>query len=345
MLAPTLRFAVLALLAGASACSYSPHPKDGVQECYQGRCADGYVCADGKYCYSAGHLPTPPGTGGAVGIGGALRGTGGAVGVGGVTVGAGGGNGGAGMVGTGGAVVAGTGGVSGTGGATTCQPTRATGSNPLIDNMADGDNAIIPQDGRAGGWYSYGDNTGTITLVSSNPGQMCAVGSGFTSWGAGMGVSLNADATKSCTYDASVYSGIRFTIQGSITNGMVRLGVQTADISTPASGGTCVSTSTTNNCDDVYGADLLPGASGGVDCSSKVMSWTCGPVSSSTTGNQLVVSIPFAYMSQQGWGRSFPKFDTTLTLALQWQFKTCTESTCYTAGTSFNICVGNVTFY
>jgi len=211
--------------------------------------------------------------------------------------------------------------------------------------MADGDLNILTQDGRSGGWYTYADNTGTVSLVSSNPGAMCAIGSGFTNWGAGLGVSLNSAGTQLCTYDGSIYSGVRFSIQGTITSGMVRLSVQTADIANTSAGGTCISTSTTtNNCDDVYGADLLPGATGGVDCASGTTSWTCGPVTSSSTG-PLIVSIPFSYMSQQGWGRSFPIFDRTKILGLQWQFKTCTETGCYTSGTSFNMCVGNVTFF
>jgi len=54
--------------------------------------------------------------------------------------------------------------------ATDCTPSEASGLTPLIDNMADGDTGIIPQDGRMGGWYTYGDGTGTISLNSSSPG-------------------------------------------------------------------------------------------------------------------------------------------------------------------------------
>ena len=352
------------LLASASACSYSPHPEDGKQQCYSTsrQCPDGYVCQADGYCWSAGHAPVvTPGTGGVIpGTGGATGGSGGTsakggnvggggMGVGGVVV-TGGKVGSGGLGGELGGIISGggspsTGGIAGTGGATSCQPTRASGSYPLIDNMADGDTAIIAQDGRSGGWYAYGDNTGSIALVSSNLGQMCVSGSGFTSWGAGLGVNVNATPTTTCTYDASVYTGIRFTIQGSVTNGMGRFSAQTADIASVSGGGTCVSTSTSNNCDDTYGADLLEGSTSGITCQSTVLSWTCGSLDSTNAGGPLTVSIPFSYMSQQGWGKAYPTFNPKLILGLQWQIHTCSETTCYTSPTSFDLCIGNVSFF
>jgi len=114
----------LALAVAIAACTYAPHPREGEQDCYQGRCVDGYVCAavDNK-CYTPANLPTVTGTGGApagtggfttVGTGGAgsggLTGTGGKIGSGGVT-------GLGGVTGAGGAT--GVGGVTGAGGTTT----------------------------------------------------------------------------------------------------------------------------------------------------------------------------------------------------------------------------------
>jgi hypothetical protein len=238
-----------------------------------------------------------------------------------------------------------TGGTVGTGGATDCTPSKASGLTPVIDNMADGDTGIIPQDGRMGGWYTYGDGTGTISLNSSKPGMMCASGSGFSTWGAGLGVSFNAVPTKTCTYDASIYSGIRFTIAGAITNGMLRVSVQTADIASGTSaGGTCVSTSVSrDDCNDIYGADLFLGTTGGTSCQSTVSSWICGPATGAV--GAVTVTVPFSYMSQQGWGRAFPTFNPKVMLGLQWQFKTCAEIGCYTLPTSFDICVGDLSFY
>jgi hypothetical protein len=237
-----------------------------------------------------------------------------------------------------------TGGTVATGGATTCTPGKASGQYPLIDNMADGDTGIIPQDGRMGGWYTYGDDTGTITLPTPNQGMMCASGAGFSDWGAGLGVSFDAVPTKTCIYDASIYSGIRFTITptSTIPNGTLRFAVQTADISEAVSGGTCVSTSAlTDNCNDIYGVTLLVGTTT-VNCQSTLLSWPCGPTPGAA--GPITVTVPFSYMSQEGWGRVFPQFDPKLALGLQWQFKNCSAAGCFTLA-SFNVCVGNVSFY
>jgi len=89
------------------ACMYNPKPKNGTQECYQGRCVDGYVCGYDNLCYTPDALPVPPGTGGTtpVGHGGTTQvGNGGVTGHGGVT-------------GSGG--VTGYGGTTSTGGTTT----------------------------------------------------------------------------------------------------------------------------------------------------------------------------------------------------------------------------------
>jgi hypothetical protein len=50
-------------------------------------------------------------------------------------------------------------------------------------------------------------------------------------------------------------------------------------------------------------------------------------------------------MSQQGWGRGFPKFDPTGMLGLQWQFKNCSSAGVCITLPSFNVCVGDLSFY
>jgi hypothetical protein len=346
------------LLASASACSYSPHPEDGKQQCYSPsrQCPDGYVCQDDGYCWSAGHAPvvTPgtggviPGTGGAAGGSGGTSAKGGSIGTGGL--GAGGVVITGGKAGSGGIIIS-AGGITGTGGATPCQPGRATGSNPLIDNMSDGDGAILQVDGRSGGWYSFNDGNGTQTplppAITAKPGWICSSGSGFSTWGAGIGVTLNSDATKSCTYDASIYKGVAFALQGSVTGGKLRFNVQTADIaSTATSGGTCVSTSTTNNCDDYYGAEILgssfQGAASVTCASSNAKSWTCSTASTAATST--VVSIPFAYTSQEGWGKSFASLNLAQILQLHWEIKDYYENLNY-GPVVFDLCIGNVSFF
>jgi len=261
------------------------------------------------------------GIGGLSAIGGGVAtGKGGMIGSGGVTsIGGKSGSGGTTVVGGAGGPPP-TGGVVSTGGATICSPTKATGLYPLIDDVADGNTDIVPQDGRRGGWYTYSDNTGTISLAAPTSGKMCASGSGFSVWGAELGVNLNAVPTKTCTYDASIYKGISFNVDFTVSNGIMHFVVQTADIASVAAGGTCVSTTgaLSDRCDDAYGIDL--------------------PLSAKMV-------IPFSYMTQQGWGRVFPTFNPKLILALQWQFKNCVGAFCYTSGTSFDVCVSNVSFY
>jgi hypothetical protein len=335
----------LALAGVGAACSYDPHPKDGQEACSLGDrlCPYGYWCASNNLCYSNGHGPTNSGAGGSIAKIGVNSANGGNSGAGGV-IGPGGGIavGGAGAIpdSAGGPPA---GGAVGTGGATICTPNKATGSNPLIDDMADGDNGIIPQDGRTGGWYTYSDNTGTVTPATPSSDMMCASGSGFSNWGAGLGVNLDAVLAEICTYDASIYSGIRFTIKGSITDGKMRFIIQTADTADALSGGTCVSTRTPNsNCNDAYGVDLIGQSAGGVTCQSTSLSWPCGPATG--TAGPVTVTVPFSYMSQEGWGQLFPTFNPKIMTAPQWQFKNCTGTSCYT-DMSFNICVGNVSFY
>ena len=254
MLVFKARWLVFAFSAMGAACSYAPHPGEGKQECYKGLCSDGYVCAHDNRCYSAGKAPVTPGTGG-VGTGGVMGGIGGS--------------------GAGGTIVIGSdAGIPGAGGTSTCQPRSATGNSPLIDNMADGDGAIILQDGRSGGWYTYNDNTGTQTpaapQVAAGQGQICTSGFGFIDWGAGLGVSLDADATKSCDYDGSIYKGISFWIEGVAVGGEVRFTVQTSNIASSNAGGTCVASGTTNDCDDTYGANLVS-TTAGISCTTAVL--------------------------------------------------------------------------
>jgi hypothetical protein len=357
-------FAVFAI---STACKYDPHPEEGKQYCYQGRCVDGYVCGDDGLCYTPAHLPVDPGAGGAVGRGGSgsggVIGTGGKTGSGGVT-----GAGGvtiigtdAGIPGTGGIGGGGgssTGGTTGTGGSSACQPTRATGSSSLIDDMADGDGAIISQDGRAGGWFTFNDGTGVQTPaapeVTAKTGWICTSGSGFITWGAALAVSLNADSTRSCNYDVSVYKGVSFAIQGTVSGGRVRFSLNTSDIANAATtvGGTCVASSTTtNDCDDNYGAWMTNTSFSGtttVSCHSGSSSpWTCATGSASTTS--AVVKIPFTSMKQEGWGKPIA-LNLAHGIDLRWQAKDyyqdpATGTTSYIGPTGVDICIGNLSFY
>jgi hypothetical protein len=223
--------------------------------------------------------------------------------------------------------------------------------------MADGDGAIIAQDGRTGGWFSFNDATGiqtpAIPGVTAKPGWICSAGSGFSAWGASLGVSLNADETKSCTYGVSAYQGVRFTLQGAVSGGRIRFSMNTSDIAAAATsaGGTCVPSSTTrNDCDDNYGAWLANtsfSAGMAVTCHSGVTAWPCSSGSAAAFG--VTVSIPFASMKQEGWGKP-AALNLAHVLDLHWQAKVyyldpTTGVTSNLGPVSFDLCIGNLSFY
>ena len=227
-----------------------------------------------------------------------------------------------------------------------CTPNKATGNYPIIDNMADGDNAILSQDGRAGWWVTFNDGTGTqmptAPDVVASKGKICTSGFGFTSWGAGLVTALNTDGTNHCTYDASVYQGITLSLEGVVAGRLaMRFTIPTADISKASdlSGGSCVDSPTDGSCNDFFGISLV-GSTAGVVCNTSLTSWVCGPATGAA--GPIAVTIPFAKMTQAGWigSKVFPRFDITKMLSLQWNFFGSSTTT-----SNFNFCVSNISFY
>lgn len=100
-----------------------------------------------------------------------------------------------------------------------------SGPASLIDDLEDGDTQILAQDGRQGTWFAYDDGSqGTRSDLRVEPGgaegtasAICIDGSGFTTWGGGIALNLNAPATPRALYDASAYTGISFWARGSAT--------------------------------------------------------------------------------------------------------------------------------
>lgn len=126
----------------------------------------------------------------------------------------------------------------------------------MIDDMEDGNNAILRDGGRQGYWYTFNDQTegGTqtpamgddftmTTLTPPRGASMVAAsmrGEGFTEWGAGMGFDLNSTDTGKSTYDASAFKGITFWAKATAASSKT-LKVLLADVNTtpPAEGGAC----------------------------------------------------------------------------------------------------------
>jgi hypothetical protein len=133
--------------------------------------------------------------------------------------------------------------VAGSAGAGGEPPVKQTNPFDLIDDI-EGAFPVLPQrSGRNGGWFTVHDESGGQTTapgaVALDPPRIDSkfaariTGSGFTGWGAQLGVSLKSPATG---YDASNYCGLRFLAKGS-SNGWSMLVSDRASI---PDGGTCV---------------------------------------------------------------------------------------------------------
>lgn len=212
----------------------------------------------------------------------------------------GGGAGGASGSGTGGSGVGGTstGGASGsgTGGSGTGGTGITISPENMIDDMESGTGSIIAQEERVGAWYTYNDATATATqtpiagdpfLPEAIPGghgsslyAAHTVGSGFTTWGAGMGFDLNnpgdgeGGAGIKGQYDGSSFTGIAFWAKGSVP---MRFKVQLAGTVPTSTGGTCTGDPDLE-CQDSHGKSI--------------------PL----TGEWQQYVIPFTELKQEGWG-------------------------------------------
>ena len=142
----------------------------------------------------------------------------------------------------------------------------------MVDDLEDGDDAIIITDERSGDWYTFNDATsgeqnpdpeGDFTPESGGPdGSSYAVhttGSGWTEWGAGVGLDLNgADpgdpgASKG-VFDASGFDGVAFWAKGNAT---IWVMMATFDLLAESEGGGCVAgTGDGEECDNYYGKSL-----------------------------------------------------------------------------------------
>jgi hypothetical protein len=216
------------------------------------------------------------------------------------------------------------------GGPTACTSKRATGSPTLIDDLNDNSDEILNNDGRFGYWFTYNDGTGTqipapfdftgIPFAPTN-GKACHSGSGFSTWGAGMGLSLNTNygGHTMCTYDASVFHGVSFTLSGSVTSGAAMFIVKLASVTPPEYGGTCTppsGTSVSSYCDDHFQTPIAP-----------------------TTTPQ-VVQVQFTHLAQSSWGL-LTTWDPTTILALQWVVANGSSS----PAAFSDFCVDNVSFF
>ncbi|MCB9588982.1 MAG: hypothetical protein H6718_26455 [Polyangiaceae bacterium] len=199
------------------------------------------------------------------------------------------GAGGGGGASSGGSAAGGTGGSAGQSG--TCPSSASAGPETVLDDVEDGDDAILSADGRTGYWFSYKDDLDSASMVSTptamTPGanatthaiQVTGKSSSAAEYGPGFGFPLlgvevggGSMASLSCPYDVSSYSGISLWLKATGV-ARVELLVPTSATTSTAEGGTCAT-----SCDDHFAETVTVSSS-----------WT-------------KVDIAFASLAQGGWG-------------------------------------------
>lgn len=207
----------------------------------------------------------------------------------------------------------------------------------MIDDLDDGDDAIIITEERAGDWYVFNDETsggeqtpsadGSFTPEAGGPeGSSYAAhtfGSGFTEWGAGIGFDVNngagdetADAgakasvgTKG-TFDASAFTGVAFMAKGNVS---LRAMISVLAVVAEEEGGTCVQGATD--------ADLCDNSHG---------------LSFNLTDSWQQYKLPFDQVTQEeGWGQTVD-FDPATIVSILFQTG---------PGEDFDVWVDEIGFY
>lgn len=185
--------------------------------------------------------------------------------------------------------------------------------------------------GRGGGFYMFNDGTGTqkpapgalpdATKIArcDSVFALCMTGSGFTTWGAGMGTDLGMVAKSGdggmgakMSYDASAYKGITFWAKANGATGVpVRVSIK--DKNTAPEGGVCDAKVTSGDkaCNDDWGKLLT------------------------LTTDWKPYTIMFSDMKQAGWGAAYTAFDVKAAYSIQFQVS---------QGLDFDLCLDDLAF-
>lgn len=173
----------------------------------------------------------------------------------------------------------------------------ASGGTVLIDDLEDGDRNVPARATLSGLWFTVQDGTGgtlspasSATLVPVSGGAagsaraMHVSGSGFTQWGAGVGMSLSA---YQCSYDATAQKGITFYAKGT---GKLLVSAATLQTVPVSGGGSC-----TGACNDHFHTTFT-----------LTNTWT-------------PYTVPWTALKQAGWGTSATFLPSAMRY-LQWSF-------------------------
>jgi hypothetical protein len=131
-------------------------------------------------------------------------------------------------------------------------------ADPLtIDDMEDGDGFICKTNGRQGGWFSFGDGTSSnqmfvVGALAGRGGSRRGVhftGSGFTDWGAILGLNLDSDGINRNAYHAPGVGGLTFWMKSTVPVTVEALTEATVLV---ANGGQCDENVTPQDCNDHF---------------------------------------------------------------------------------------------
>jgi hypothetical protein len=204
-----------------------------------------------------------------------------------------------------------------------------TTADDIISTFEDGTGSVMQVAGRGGGFYMFNDMTGTQTpapgaLPDAKPVTrceskfaLCMSGSGFTTWGAGLGTDFapttaaaGGTATK-MTYDASKYTGVSFWAKSASAAVSVRVSFK--DKNTAPEGGQCDAMAATGAtaCNDDWGKGL------------------------NLTTDWRPYTITFAELRQAGWGKASSAFDIKNVYSIQLQVN---------KGIDFDLCIDDIAF-
>ncbi len=163
---------------------------------------------------------------------------------------------------------------AGTGGATPPAGCGTVDPMALLSDFETGKAEVLPNAGRDGSWFLYGDGTGMQTPVKvvntplvAEAGGACGsayafhtTGTGFAVWGAGIGTDFAAKTgTARTPYDLSQYSGIALRAKAAATT---PLRISISDTNTAPEGMVCVDTTdaaSEKRCGDYFGAEVTLG--------------------------------------------------------------------------------------
>jgi hypothetical protein len=192
----------------------------------------------------------------------------------------------------------------------------------LIDDMEDGDAVVLVRCGRRGNWFTFNDATSgasqtpaptAVCLPTLIPGggrgtslyAMRTYGSGFTTWGAGIGFNF---INSGPSYDVSSWHGVTFWAHVA-TGTTTSVRFDFPDVDTDARGGVCSTTSP--GCGDHFGVAIA-----------LTTTWT-------------LYTIRFTDLAQEGWGHVASAFNPAKVYGMQLQTS---------ASATFDIWIDDVSF-